>query len=404
MTQLGLIPDPGFTVPPEWEPWLRTADDVAATLRKDIVARDAAGEVPVAEFELIRRSGLLRVAIPEEYGGAGQPWVLATQIARRIARVDAGIAHILAYHYAWTRNLHLLRPGTALLTETVEKDWLWASPGSARLVGLLRSRRIDGSIVITGDVGFATGAPVADRLYTYVQDVDSGRIGVVAIDPTTPGVTIGDGWDMLGQRLSASPAVRFVDVSLPDSELVIEFGPAVEPASPIQSLSVLNFQLLFAVLELGIAEGALLDAAAYVRDKASPWYHSTVDTVGEEPFILNGFGAHLAAVESVAALVERGEHRLQWLNDNAETITAADRAHVAEAIASAKVTAIEVALEVTGKIYDLTGARGASTSLGLDRHWRNARTLSLHDPLAYKHNELGRYFLNGEYPSPSGYR
>jgi alkylation response protein AidB-like acyl-CoA dehydrogenase len=406
LTSLDLIPDPSTVLSAEWEHWLTVADDVAAILRADVVERDAANRLPVAEIDLLRSHGLLRLALPAASGGTGQPFALAAQVARRIARVDAGVAHILAYHYAWTRILGSLDSSTGerLLAETVEHDWLWASPGSARLVGLVKLRNDGDHFVLNGDVGFATGAPVAGRLFCQVMDEATGNLNIVAVDPASAGITIGSDWDMVGQRLSASPAVSFSEVSVPSTELIKEFGPVTEVQSPFQSVKVLNFQLLFGVLQLGIAEGALGEATAFARDKSAPWMHSTAESIGDEPFILNTIGGYLAKLQSVSALLERNERRLQWLIDQGSAVTAEQRAQVAETIASSKVVSTQIALEVTSGIFDITGARSAATRYGLDRHWRNVRTISLHDPVAYKLNELGRYFLNGEFPRPSGYR
>ena len=33
-----------------------------------------------------------------------------------------------------------------------------------------------------------------------------------------------------------------------------------------------------------------------------------------------------------------------------------------------------------------------------DRHWRNARTHTLHDPARWKYYAIGNYFLNGVIP------
>lgn len=59
---------------------------------------------------------------------------------------------------------------------------------------------------------------------------------------------------------------------------------------------------------------------------------------------------------------------------------------------------------MTSAIFEYTGARSTAAAYGLDRFWRNVRTISLHDPVAYKRDEVGRYVLNGEAPTPSGVR
>jgi alkylation response protein AidB-like acyl-CoA dehydrogenase len=406
VTDLDLIGDPSMCLPTEWAHWLGIADDIAATLRRDVVERDAGNGLPTEQIELIRTRGLLDVALPSAAGGPGLPFALAAQLARRIARVDAGVAHVLAWHYVWTRLLsHYDTENTRrLLAATVSERWLWASTGTPRHAGPIRLRREGGRLILNGTVGFATGAPVAQRLFAQVVDTATGRLNAVAVDTSAPGLTIGTEWDMLGQRMSASPALAFEDVSVPASDLIAELGPVTEEMEPYDSVAVLNFQFLFGVLLLGIAEGALIEARCFTRERSTPWSHATVSEIGEDPFILNGYGEHLAAVQSVSALVERAQRGLQWLHEQGPAVTAEARAQVAEIIATAKITATKTALAVTSGLYELTGARSAASKYGLDRFWRNARTLSLHDPLAYKLNEVGRFFLNGERPRPSNYR
>jgi len=36
--------------------------------------------------------------------------------------------------------------------------------------------------------------------------------------------------------------------------------------------------------------------------------------------------------------------------------------------------------------------------LRMDRYWRDARTHTLHDPVRWKYNAVGRYYLNGTQP------
>jgi alkylation response protein AidB-like acyl-CoA dehydrogenase len=51
-------------------------------------------------------------------------------------------------------------------------------------------------------------------------------------------------------------------------------------------------------------------------------------------------------------------------------------------------------------LFALTGARSTLEKYGLDRHWRNARTHTLHDPIRWKLYHLGNYYLNGVEPGP----
>ena len=58
---------------------------------------------------------------------------------------------------------------------------------------------------------------------------------------------------------------------------------------------------------------------------------------------------------------------------------------------------------MASKVYELTGARATSNAVGLDIFWRNLRTHSLHDPIAYKKREVGEYVLLYQVPVPTWY-
>ena len=79
-------------------------------------------------------------------------------------------------------------------------------------------------------------------------------------------------------------------------------------------------------------------------------------------------------------------------------MTAAERGEVAVTVATAKVLSSRVALETTSKIFEVTGTRAAASKYRFDRFWRNVRTHTLHDPVAYKVYEVGNWVLNQQIP------
>ncbi|CAK4034718.1 Dibenzothiophene desulfurization enzyme C [Lecanosticta acicola] len=84
-------------------------------------------------------------------------------------------------------------------------------------------------------------------------------------------------------------------------------------------------------------------------------------------------------------------------------ITAERRGEVAALVAHAKVVTTDTGLSVTSGIFEMLGARATGKKYGFDRYWRDIRTHSLHDPVAYKKREVGRYQLLGEIPEPTWY-
>ena len=73
-------------------------------------------------------------------------------------------------------------------------------------------------------------------------------------------------------------------------------------------------------------------------------------------------------------------------------------------IYAAKAAASRAAGRATSEIYAWLGTRGAARTNGFDRYWRNARTLSLHDPVDWKHEEVGHHVLTGWDPPPGIYQ
>ena len=80
---------------------------------------------------------------------------------------------------------------------------------------------------------------------------------------------------------------------------------------------------------------------------------------------------------------------------------ARDRASVAAA--QAKLVTGQAALDVSEQLFQVCGTGAVLERYGYDRHWRNARTLTLHDPMAHKARLVGDYVLNGRSPPISVY-
>ena len=68
------------------------------------------------------------------------------------------------------------------------------------------------------------------------------------------------------------------------------------------------------------------------------------------------------------------------------------------AVAEAKVLTTEVALAASNKLFELSGTRSTLAAENLDRHWRNARTHTLHDPVRWKYAIVGNHALTGVNP------
>ncbi|MBV9649197.1 MAG: hypothetical protein JO296_03545 [Pseudonocardiales bacterium] len=219
-----------------------------------------------------------------------------------------------------------------------------------------------------------------------------------------PGITFYDDWDNIGQRLTESGSVSLAEVRVPWSAAAGFVNKVFQPRT-YNTLNVPTIQLVFVNFYLGIARGALERAADYTRTRTRtrPWLHGGYGRAVDEPYILDTYGDLAAKLWAAEALADQIAQEALPLHRNPDAVTERIRSEHEVRVAAVKARATEVALEITSRIFEVTGARSTTTALGLDRYWRNIRTHTLHDPAAYKRREVGVFLLRDEVPEPTWY-
>ncbi|KAJ5096230.1 hypothetical protein NUU61_005586 [Penicillium alfredii] len=178
---------------------------------------------------------------------------------------------------------------------------------------------------------------------------------------------------------------------------------------PFASLLLPTIQLVFSNFYLGIAIGALEFAAKYTSTATRSWPFGGENKASatEEFYILERYGNFFAHLRATEALADRAGDQLSALysrhSGDRPVLTAEGRGEIAEWVASVKATTTDVGLRVTSGVFEVTEARATALKVALVRFWRDLRTHTLHDPVAYKNRELGRYVLLHELPQPSWY-
>lgn len=386
--------------------WIRRAEEVATILEVDAVERDLAQSTPHAEVRLLKQAGLTTLLGPVEHGGAGQDWETAYQVIRRVAVGDGSIGQLLGYHYLWSQLPTFFgTPEQAgrILAEATAADWFFGGAVNPRDADLTAVDRGD-ELVLHGGKTFSTGSKVSDVTWLEAA-VDGHDVHVFVLAPSDhPGLTFHDDWDALGQRLTESGSVTVSDVVLPWSAALgwvdKEFRPRV-----YNTVCLVAIQLVFTNFYLGIAAGGLATGLEYTRERTRPWpYGGDVkERAVDEPYVLDTYGDLQAKLWAAEALADRAARELQELHADPGAVTERRRGEVAVLVAAAKQRAVEVGLDVGTRVYEVTGARATASAVGLDRFWRNVRTHSLHDPIAYKRREVGRFALLDEIPEPTWY-
>ncbi|MET2831538.1 acyl-CoA dehydrogenase family protein [Mesorhizobium shangrilense] len=398
----------------DFQGWAEKAEEVVRELKRTAVARDLAGAAPHAEIDLLRLAGLLTIYIPKRFGGGGATPAEVLKIIRILAKGDTSIAQIAIYHLFGTA-IGLDGNNKAFIDKRLDgflnKGWFHAGIAQAAYEPLIEARQVEDGFVLNGAKPFTSGAAVADTLQVWVRfapgtridGTDASRhIGQFIVANPTPGLGFGNDWDSIGQRLTVSGSATLENVAASAGDLVGHWPEdTVQP--PYVTLHVPIVHAAFGELYLGTALAALEDARDYINQRGRPWLSSPANKASEDTLIVERFGRLSIALASAEALADAAGAAVQRAFERGKDLTAEERGKAAAIAYQSKVHSTEVALEVTSRIFELTGARSTARSFGFDRYWRNVRTHSLHDPVHYKVLEVGDFALNGRVPPPTYY-
>jgi alkylation response protein AidB-like acyl-CoA dehydrogenase len=381
--------------------WTEPLNAVLREWAQTAAARDKSGGTAFHERDLLRKSGLLRLSIPVEYGGDGAPWSETFDAVRRMAQVDSSLAHLFAFHHLQLATIRLF--GSALqnkhlLNQTVQRGWFWGNALNPLDKGT-RALPDDAGFVFDGRKSFCSGARDSDQLLASAYD-DKERLHIAVVPTNREGIAVLDDWDNMGQRQTDSGTVIFERVRVNADEVLSDPGPL---SSHFARLRPLLAQAILSHIYLGIGEGALQAAREATLAQARPWIASQAERPSEDQYVLAQYGNFWLELEGARLLVDRAMQTLDAAWDRGLELTEAERGETAIAVAASKVASARAGLDVANRMFEVTGARSTTAALRLDRFWRNVRVHTLHDPIDYKVRELGDWALNGRVPKASFY-
>jgi SfnB family sulfur acquisition oxidoreductase len=384
---------------------LKVASELATEFLSGAPARDADRVLPVAEVRLLSERGLTSLTVPARLGGPDVPLSVVAEVLRIIATADPNIAQIPHSHFVY---VNLLRWAGSLTQQDQLLSQVLAgalfgnaqSEAGAPTPGTVRTTlRPDGhGYVIDGDKFYCTGAYFAQIIPVLANDPD-GQSVVAYVPRDTPGVTIVDNWAGMGQRTTASGTVKLDGVRVGPAA-VVSRAPVFAGPQTYGSFA----QLMHTAIDVGIARGTLNEAVSFVQTGARPWFEAGVDRAGDDPLVIQRVGDLAVAVRAAEALLGDAGRQL----DHAEAERVAGRldaqlaAETSIAVAIAKAHADRVCVDTASALFEVCGTRSAADSLNFSRHWRNARTHTLHDPVRWKLQHIGRWTLNGTPPPSHG--
>jgi alkylation response protein AidB-like acyl-CoA dehydrogenase len=384
-------------------------EKTAAALALTATERDRSGGTAWTERQVLRDSGLLKLAVPAAFGGPETPWPTIYKIIRRFAEVDSSLAHLFGFQHLQVASVALFgnpEQKALYLGKTVSENWFWGNATNgldtrATLVWRDGKDAGDGHYELNGIKSFCSGATGSDMLnITAPRSADPADRVFLSIPTNRSGIKVLDDWDNLGQRQTDSGSVTFDKVRVEAHEVL---GPPGTSGTPRATLRTLVSQLILIEIYIGNAQGALLNAWKYTHEQGRPWFTSGVARAIDDPFTQQHYGDLRIALRGATALAEDAAARLQKAWERGDALTAAERGELAVAIYETKIAAARAALDITAKIFEVMGARATAAKYGFDRFWRNVRVHTLHDSLDYKLKDVGQWVLTGEVPTPSIY-
>jgi alkylation response protein AidB-like acyl-CoA dehydrogenase len=392
---------------------LAAADAVAAAIGPGSAERERECTVLIPQLRLVAESGLLGISVPVAHGGPGLPASTVVEVLRRLARADGAVGQLLLSHFVVAQAITALghnQPAPRIYAGLLAGAQLGNATAERGTSHALDRRttatRRDGHWLLNGTKYYATGTLGATwvAVAARIDGRDGGDTATAFIRPEQDGVTLDlESWSAFGQRGTASGEVRLAGVVVED-DMFIDEGPPPDPlAAPPSVLGAFD-QALHAAIDIGIARAALEDGAEFVRTRARPWKEALdagIERADREPHVVRRFGEFTARLYALEALLARGT---AVIDDAlaAPEITPDAAADATLTVAAAKALAQEYAVEIAGGIFELTGTSGTDDALNLDRHWRNVRVHSLHDPARWKFVHLGNHTLHGTRPPRLG--
>jgi len=375
--------------------------DVARRFAESIApgasARDRERRLPFHELRNLSGTGLLGITVPKEYGGLAVSTRTLVEVFKILSAADPAVGQIPQNHFVFVRALDVEGSPwqkSYFLDRVLRGDQFGnaLSERGTKTVLEFKTRitRKGGALRLNGAKFYCTGALFARWIPVFALD-ESDKLVIVFVPQGAPGVTVFDDWSGVGQRTTASGTTRFEDVEVA-TENIVPIWRAYERPSTLGAFA----QILHVAIDVGIATAALDDAADFVRDRSRPWAESGLSRASDEPHIIKHFGQLHIALEAADALLQRAARMFDELDGDAISEEAATQ--VSLSVASAKSFASNVVIEITNALFELSGTASMDEKYNLDRHWRNARIHTLHDPARWKQFHVGNWFLNGIAP------
>jgi alkylation response protein AidB-like acyl-CoA dehydrogenase len=350
-------------------------DTVRAFARDRVKPRaadiDRTGEFPWDLVKEMGELGLMGVCLPEEYGGAGQSYVLFAMIVEELCAACASTGLILDVNISLCAE-PILMFGTdeqkrQYLTPLATGQKLGAlamtEPGAGSDAAAIKTTAVrrDGHYVLNGSKTFITNGGIADTyVVTAVTDKDAGHHGIseFIVEKGTPGLSFGEPMHKMGICGSATTEVFFQDCAVPAANLLGTEGQGFKITMDTLDAGRIGV----AAQAVGIARSALEDAIEYASQRRQ--FGQTVTSFQAIQFMIADMATAIEAARLLTLqAAELRERKIPCTKESA----------------MAKLFAGDAAMRVTTDALQLFGGYGYMKEFPAERHMRDAKITQIYE-------------------------
>ncbi|MBI5343497.1 MAG: acyl-CoA dehydrogenase [Deltaproteobacteria bacterium] len=332
---------------------------------------DEAGRYPAELVRQMGELGLMGVAVPEEYGGAGMDNICYAIAMEEIARACASTAVIMSVN-----NSLVCDPLLKFGTEEQKKKYLvplasgkklgcfgLTEPGAGSDAGSQKTTAVKngGHYLVNGTKNFITNAPEADTCILFAMtDKEKKHKGITTfiLDMKLEGVSVGKLEHKMGIKASPTASIIMEDVKIPAENRLGNEGDGFKIA--MHTLD--GGRIGIASQAIGIARASLEDALAYAKERKQ--FGQPISEFQAIQWML----ADMATEIDAARLLN---YRAAWLKDR--------KARHSKESSMAKLYASETAMRAGVKGIQIHGGYGYIKEYPAERHFRDAKITEIYE-------------------------
>lgn len=369
-------------------------------IREGAVRRELDRTLLHEEIGWLKAAGFGALRIPRDEGGAGVTLPELFSLLIELAEADSNLPQALRIHFGFVERMLSLPDGP------FRRKWLkrlaagdlvgnaLTEIGEAKVGSYATRLTANGQrLRLDGVKFYSTGTIYSDWIVVGAT-ADDDSIVTAIVPASGEGVEIADDWTGFGQTLTGSGTTTFVGTPVDRDDVMARDTHAKYATAFAQMVHLATLA--------GIARAAARDVAEQVAVRRRTYSHAAAARASEDPQVLQVVGQVRSQAYAAGAIVQKAAEAVQRVCDAQSSGDPGllDQASVEAEIevAQAQTVIAGLALDASAAVFDALGASATLRTKGLDRYWRNARTIASHNPLIYKARIVGDYAVNGARP------